>query len=385
MNPLRILVCIDSLTGGGAQRQTVALLRGLDRTRFSPRVISLHGPRMGLSRQFVTDLESAQIPVLELDRRWRWTELAASVWGLQKVRREFQPDLIHSISHHCNHLTRALRLLPGPRFRLLTAIRTEYNARQLRNERWEQRWSDAIVCNSPSMAGLLRERAGVPESRLHYIANGLDVARFARSPDPGLRDRLAPGRRRLGVMMARITEQKAPELLAEALGILRFRGRLPADVEFWIVGERDSAATEARLRDAIRRHQLEQVIRIQPATDQPASPLHAADFTILFSLWEGTPNAVLESLAAGRPAIVSAAANASGVIQDGVQGWVVPTSDIPALADRLDRVLSLDDDALQSLAPACRARAAEFDLPTMIARYESLYRALCGADDVRRR
>jgi len=380
MKPLRVLVCIDSLNGGGAQRQTVALLRGLDRTRFSPRVVSLHGPRMGLSRQFVPDLQAADIRVVELDRRWRWADLPGSVWALQKARREFQPDLIHSISHHCNHLTRALRLLPGPRFRLLTAIRTEYNARQLRNERWEQRWSDAIVCNSPSMAGLLRTQARVPEARLHHIANGLEVDRFSRSPDPGLRDRLAPGRRRLVVMMARITEQKAPELLAEAVGLLRVRDRLPRDVEFWIVGEPDSPATLARLSDAIRRHRLEQVIRVLPPTNQPAAPLHASDFTVLFSLWEGTPNAVLESLAAGRPAVVSAAANAGGVIREGAQGWVVPTADIPALADRLDQVLSLDDATLQAMAPACRARAAEFDLPTMVQRYEALYQALCGPD-----
>ncbi|MCW5559958.1 MAG: glycosyltransferase, partial [Verrucomicrobiae bacterium] len=216
----------------------------------------------------------------------------------------------------------------------------------------------------------------VPPSRFHYIANGLDVARFAQSPDPGLRQRRAPGRHRLGVMMARITEQKAPELLAEAVGLLRQRDRLPADAEFWIVGERDSPATEARLLEAIQRHRLEEVVRLFPATDQPAAPLHAADFTILFSLWEGTPNAVLESLAAGRPAIVSAAANASEVIQEGVQGWVVPTSNVAALADRLDAVLSLGDTALRAMAPSCRARAAEFDLSAMVARYEALYQSL---------
>ena len=378
MSPLRILVCLDSLAAGGAQRQTVELLKRLDPHSFSLRVVTLHGSRMDLSRHFVPDLAAAGIPVVELDRRWHWSELPAIVGGVRREVRWFRPDVVHSISHHSNHVTRMVRLMPGLRFRLLTAIRTEYNSRQLRNERWEQRLSDLVVCNSPSMASKLRTEARIPDARLLYIPNGLDVARFTTSPDPLLRSRLSPGALRLGVMMARITEQKAPELLAEAIGLLRRSGRLPTGTVFWIVGERDSAATQARLDDAIRRHGLADRVFQFPATDQPAAFYHAADFTVLASLWEGTPNAVLESLACGRPALVSEAANAAGVIRPGVDGWSVTTSDIASLADGLSSVLALSTAELSAMAPACRSRAAEFDLPSMVQRYADLYRRLAG-------
>lgn len=377
MSPLRILVCLDSLSSGGAQRQTVELVKRLDRRQFSPRLISLHGQSMGLSRHFAPEIVAADIPLRELDRRWQGSEIPGLIRGIHAEVGDFRPHLVHSVSHHSNHLTRVVRLLPGPRFRLLTAVRTEYNARQLRNERWGQRLSHQVVCNSPSMATRLRDVARIPPSRVRYIPNGLDASFFAVSPDPGLRERLSPGRRRVVVMMARISEQKAPELLPLAVAELQKSGRLPPETVFWIVGERDSAAAQARLDDAIRSHRLENLVLQFPATDQPAAFYHAADFTVLASLWEGTPNSVLESLAAGRPALVSTAANTAGVIRPGTDGWEVQTGDVAALSEGLADALRLSDADLQALAPACRARAAEFDLPTMVSRYAALYEELC--------
>lgn len=378
MTQRRILVCLDSLAAGGAERQTVELVKRLDRARFLVRVVTLHGVRSRQSRHFVPELTAEGIEVEELDRRWHWSELPSSLSGLRRCVQSFRPDLVHSISHHCNHLTRFLRLLPGHRFRLLTAIRTEYDARQLRNERLEQRLSTRVVCNSPSMATKLREQAGRSESRIRYIPNGLDIARFTRNPDPGLRERVAPGVPRLAVMLARITEQKAPDLLARAVGRLRATGRLPAGFALWIVGEQESPTVQARLEKAIQEGRLEGCIRQFPATDQPAAFLHAADFSVLASLWEGTPNAVLESLAAGKPALVSEAANASGLIRAGEHGWTVATGDEAALAEGLHSVLERPDSELGNLAAACRSRAAEFDLPTMVRRYEELYEELLG-------
>ena len=376
MKPARILVFIDSLAAGGAERQTVELVTRLDRTRFLPRVVSLHGPRMNQSRHFVQRLLDSGIEVVELDRRWSASEIPSSVLGVLRCIRSFGPDLVHSVSHHCNHLTRFTRLLLPGRFRLLTAIRTAYNSRQIRNERLEQRLSSFIVCNSPDMELRLRKEAGIGESRLGYIPNGLDTARFASNPDPGLRSRLAPDAERVGVMLARITLQKSPDLLARAVARLRQEGSLNPRHQIWIVGEPECLLVQSRLDAAIRGSGLEGQVRVFPQTKDPAAFLHAAEFTVLASLWEGTPNAALESLAAGKPVLISDKANASGLIRDSLEGWTVATGDEAALAGRLRSVLSLSRTNLGSMASACRSRASEFDMSLMIRRYEELYSRL---------
>jgi len=328
---------------------------------------------MNQSRHFVGELRASGIEVEELDRRWVPTELTSSLLALRRCIRSFRPVLVHSVSHHCNHLTRFVRFLSGQRFRLLTAIRTEYDARQLRNERLEQRFSTFVVCNSPSMAAKLHASAGLSEARLRYIPNGLDVAHFGKNPDPSLRSSIAPGKRHVALMLARITEQKSPDILARAVGELRIQKRLAADCDFWIVGERESEEVQGKLDRAIREFQLEDCVRQFPATTQPAAFLHAANFSVLASLWEGTPNSVLESLAAGKPALVSEAANASGLIRPGEQGWSVATGGVSALAAGLESVLALPEANLSAMRPSCEARAAEFDLPTMVSRYQTLY------------
>lgn len=378
MKPARILVFIDSLAAGGAERQTVELVTRLDRTRFLPRVVALHGPRMNQSRHFVQRLLDSGIEVVELDRRWSASEIPSSVLGVLRCIRSFGPDLVHSVSHHCNHLTRFARLLLPGRFRLLTAIRTAYDSRQLRNERLEQWLSSYIVCNSPDMELRLRKEAGIDESRLRYIPNGLDTARFASNPDPGLRSRLAPDAERVCVMLARITLQKSPDLLARAGARLRQEGSLNPRHQIWIVGEPECHLVQSRLDAAIRGSGLEGQVRVFPQTKDPTAFLHAADFTVLASLWEGTPNAALESLAAGKPVLISEKANASGLIRDSLEGWTVATGDEAALAVRLRSVLSLSRTNLESMASACRSRASEFDMPLMIRRYEELYSRLLG-------
>ncbi len=378
MKPARILVCIDSLAAGGAERQTVELLTRLDRSRFLPSVVSLHGPRMNQSRHFVQRLADSGIKVVELDRRWSPGELPSSLLGVLRCLREFRPDLVHSVSHHCNHLTRVARLLRPGHFRLLTAIRTSYDARQLRNERLERWLSSFVVCNSPDMAVKLRTSAGIRESRLRYIPNGLDTARFGSNPDPGLRSRLAPEVERVGVMLARITLQKSPDLLARAVGLLARSGSFRHGHQIWIVGEPECPIVQGRLDDAIRSGGLEDRVRVFPQTRDPAAFLHAADFSILASLWEGTPNAALESLAAGKPVLISEKANACGLIRDSIEGWSVPTGDEEALAGKLRLVLDMPLSDVRVMDTACRAKASEFDMPLMVHRYEELYSTLLG-------
>lgn len=378
MKPARILVFIDSLAAGGAERQTVELVTRLDRSRFLPRVVALHGPRMKQSRHFVQRLLDSGIEVIELDRRWSASEIPSSLLGVLRCIRSFGPDLVHSVSHHCNHLTRFARLLLPFRFRLLTAIRTAYDARQLRNERLEQWLSSFVVCNSPDMEIRLHVEAGIGESRLRYIPNGLDTARFASNPDPGLRSRLAPEAERVGVMLSRITLQKSPDLLARAVARLSVEGSLNPRHQIWIVGEQECPLVLSRLDAAIKGSCLEGQVRVFPQTPDPAAFLHAADFTVLATMWEGTPNAALESLAAGKPVLISDKANASGLIRESSEGWTVASGDEAALAGRLRSVLSLSRSDLESMAPVCRSRASEFDMPLMIHRYQELYSRLLG-------
>jgi glycosyltransferase involved in cell wall biosynthesis len=92
-------------------------------------------------------------------------------------------------------------------------------------------------------------------------------------------------------------------------------------------------------------------------------------------LWEGLPNVILESLATGRPVLLSEAANAASVIEDGRTGWIVRTGDVEQLAQALARAL-VQPEALRA---NCIAAAQPFAMETMVASYSALYERLSAS------
>jgi glycosyltransferase involved in cell wall biosynthesis len=74
---------------------------------------------------------------------------------------------------------------------------------------------------------------------------------------------------------------------------------------------------------------------------------------------EGLPNVLLEGLAHGRPVVATPCAGTRDLIEDGVNGVLVPAGDVEALAGALARLTS-DAARAQGLASAGRATAERF-------------------------
>jgi starch synthase len=88
--------------------------------------------------------------------------------------------------------------------------------------------------------------------------------------------------------------------------------------------------------------------------------LAAADVFVFPSLFEGSAVVTYEALACGLPSVVTPQAGA--VVRDGIEGFVVPPRDVPALAARMKQLG--DDRPLRArMAAAARGRALEFDWP----------------------
>lgn len=361
---------------GGVERQVTELVTRLDRTRFEPQLICLYGPKAGRSLHFLPQIEAAEIPVHLLDLGWGAKDKLRGWQSLTSLAWQVRPHIFHAVNYHSNLLSRLDRPLMPPRLRLIGAVRTEYTPKQLRYEQLSWCLCATIVCNSPHLQKQLTEQAKVPASRVLMIRNGVDTERFSQNPQPDLRENIVPNTRRVLVMLGRVTRQKSPHLLAQALGLLKARQQLPADLKVILVGEHEDEAIQTELDNAIRQYQLEGVIRQFGQTSHPEAYYHAGDVTILASLWEGTPNVALESLAAGRPVVISEAANAAGVITQNETGWIVKTGDVAHLTETLHHVLNLPDATLATMQQNCLRRAADFSMPRMVTTYENLYQRL---------
>jgi glycosyltransferase involved in cell wall biosynthesis len=72
--------------------------------------------------------------------------------------------------------------------------------------------------------------------------------------------------------------------------------------------------------------------------------LAASDAFVLSSRWEGSPNVVLEALAAGVPVAATDVGGVRELVHDGRSGFLVPPGDVAALAGAMDRLMTLSSE-----------------------------------------
>jgi glycosyltransferase involved in cell wall biosynthesis len=227
----------------------------------------------------------------------------------------------------------------------------------------------AIAVSASTRDFLVRERH-VPAARVRLIWNGAPLDEFAPvAPEVALATR-----RELGLAddalvvgtIGRLSEQKGHRYLIEAApALLASRPR----AHVLVVGDGDRM--EALKAQAAALGVAPRVTFAGHRRDVPAL-LGAIDVFCISSTYEGTPLALFEAMAAGKPIVSTAVDGCREVLEDGSTGLLVPPRDAGALAAALGR--TLDDAALRAtLAGNARAASARYDIRACVAAMEGLY------------
>ena len=198
-------------------------------------------------------------------------------------------------------------------------------------------------------------------AHLQVVHCGVDPERFA------VRDHAGQGSDLLFV--GRLVAEKGLPILIDAFA--RLRVRRPT-VRLTIVGSgKEGAGIEARARaeglgDHVR------FTGYQPP-EQVGKWLRTADVFVLPSLAEGVPVVVMEAMASGLAVVATRVGGLSELVEDGVNGYLVPAAAPGALADRIEALLD-DPDLRNRFGRAGRAKVArDFNIVHEAARLRNLY------------
>ena len=126
----------------------------------------------------------------------------------------------------------------------------------------------------------------------------------------------------------------------------------------------------------VRERGLEDTVLLLGLRRDVADVLAALDVVAFSSDREGTPLAVMEAMASGKPIVATRVGGVPDLVEDGVHGLLVPRRDSRALADSIARLLR--DERLRSeLGRRGRERQQrEFDIGVTVRQVESLYEEL---------
>ncbi|HVQ27938.1 MAG TPA: glycosyltransferase [Vicinamibacteria bacterium] len=238
----------------------------------------------------------------------------------------------------------------------------------------------AIAVSGSTRDFLVRERH-VPERLVRLIWNGAPLDEFA----PVSRERALRVRRELLIpeeapvvgAIGRLNTQKGHTYLLEAAPrILQADGR----TFFLIVGDGDLMDP---LRQQARALGLGDRVRFAGHRSDVPDVLGAIDVLAIPSLYEGTPLALFEAMAAGKAIVSSAVDGCAEVLEHGRTALLVPPRDKDALAAAIGTLLA-DPDQRRALSEAARAASRAYDIATCVARMQDLYDEVLAADVPRR-
>jgi glycosyltransferase involved in cell wall biosynthesis len=378
----RVLHLITDLGQGGAETVLYRLVFAT-RDRFNHAVVSLH--REG---DYGPELRAQGIPVTALGMS-RGRLNIEGLRRLQRITKEYRPDVIQTRLYHANLLGGLVARFAGAppvvwavHSTDLGAFRATWKTRLIRQCcAWSSRSLPAFIVSDARSGAALHEELGFSPAKLVVIRNGVDSASFR--PDAAARERtranwgVAPDETLLGCV-ARWDPLKDHENLLRALKLLGDRGDA---IRCALIGS-GMTADNRDLHQIIERHGVrDRVILTGPTNDVPAI-MNMLDVHVLSSRSESLPVAVMEAMACGIPCVVTDVGDARDIV--GETGWVVPPEDPGALAGAMQAALGdCLRTACQRRAEACRTRIInEFSLARMAAEYGALW---ANAAEARRR
>lgn len=90
---------------------------------------------------------------------------------------------------------------------------------------------------------------------------------------------------------------------------------------------------------------------------------------------EGLPTVILEGMASGLPVIATNTGGISDIVNDGVNGFLVPEKDSLAIREKIKEIIN-DDELSCKLADHAIEDSQNFDYQVKAEQYKSLYRTM---------
>jgi glycosyltransferase involved in cell wall biosynthesis len=375
---LRVLHIITRLELGGAQRNTLHTVAHLDRSRFSVGLVWGPGDVLDSEARELNGVDLFELP--SLVRPIALLDDIRTFGALRQAIRSFQPDIVHTHSSKAGILGRAVahkERIPTVVHSIhgwgFTPLQSSIKRRIfLAAERRVAPWTDHFI--AVSQANIDQGRAhGLLGENVSLIRSGIDLSAFGKLSNPAnVRRQLAiPDGSLVVTQIGNLKPQKAPLDFVRMAAIVASTN---PGVHFVIAGD---GPLRRRVEDLVTELGIgDRVHLLGWWADIPAL-LSLTDIAVLTSRHEGLPRAVVEALAAGVPVVATAVDGTPEVVQDGVNGCVVPPGESEQIAEKV-RILLEDEDLRREMGQAGPVGLEDFDIDEMVRKQEELYEWLSG-------
>lgn len=364
---MKLAFFLPSLEGGGAERVTLFLMRGLLEQGHTIDLV------LAQARGPYLNQVPAGVPIVDL----KSTRVLKSLPGLITYLQREHPDIIISALSHANVVAAWARRLSKVKTRLVltehsSVFSSATHAQTTREKaipyllRWSYRWADAAVAVSQGVATELIG-LGLPKEKVRVIYNPVVTQElYTKAKEFPEHPWLRPGQPPLVLAVGRLAPEKNFSLLIQAFAKLRAK----QNVRLIILGE---GPERGLLEKLVNQLGLEGAVDMPGFVQNPYSFMQRASVIALSSRWEALPTVLIEALALGKPVVATDCPHGPReILVEPNLGWLVPPEDPDRLAHALEEALNEGNDGAKSIY---RRQDAEkrFGLEVAVEQYCNLF------------
>ena len=372
---IRIAFLIDTINSiGGTEKQLLSLMASLPQERFEKHLISLRPPNAYFMQQDdCYDYHQIGIPSL----------LSAQCIGriieLVRYLRQRRIDIVQTYFIDAQFVGILAGKLAG--VKKIVCCRRDLGFWHSRSLLMLLRLSDRLVdhfqVNSQAVKRQVASDELVDPGRIHVIYNGIEIGLFNGRAETGYAPDVSGENKnplRVGILANFNRRVKRVDLFIRAASEVL---KTVPGVRFCIAGDGNQRSELKALCQDLGI--AGQVDFLGAVTDVPGT-IQSWDIGVISSDSEGFCNSILEYMASGLPVVATSVGGNPELVQDGVNGFLVPGGDYRALAEKLCILLNNDRLRKDMGEQGRKIIARCYDWPRVIDRYESFYHEILGYD-----
>ena len=377
MKKIKILFVHQNLEIGGAETLRKYVLSSIDRERYCPEICCIEG-RGAIGGE----LHDAGHQVHEIGKKITLLSSPVIVWRLYNLIRRNRYDVVHASLFYANFFARIAGILTKTPLLIIE----EHGIYKWKDRKPLFVWADRIlsrfthkiICCSDSVRDFTLTQERVAEKKFMVIKNCLDFDSFAILESKGAIRKthsLNPAETIIGVVGV-LREEKGHLYLVEAVNILSKKHK---NIRLLVIGDGLLCDT---LKKLVNRLGIDKRVSFLGWRLDIPRLLKAMDIFVLPSTSEGLGISLLEAMYSEVPVVATNVEGIPEIIQDGVNGLLVPPRNSALLAEAIERLI-LDREYATKLATKGREIVVkDFSAPKYTAAIENIYANFFGEQGV---
>lgn len=338
---LKILLFIDDLTSGGAQKQMVGLSKLLNDNNYHVKLIYYHP--IEFYKSFL-EVNGVQNECVEGARDGK-----KRVFKVAKAIKDFHPDVVISYLDVPNIIACFLKVI-GFKYKLIVSERntTQNISFRDRIKFFLMKWADYIVPNSYSQERFITNRYPFLKAKIRTITNFVDTDFYKPLEESSYKDNRI-------VVVGRVCEQKNVLSFLNVVDNIKKKG-ISFKVDWY--GYHDEKYF-VKCNEKIHELKIGDVFKFNSPTEDIKHEYQTCSVFCLPSIYEGFPNAICEAMSCGKPILCSNICDNSMIVDDGENGLLFDPLDVNDMSEKLIGFLLLSEHEKKQMGDNSRMKSID--------------------------